>query len=478
MINGNDLISWGFKPGAWFKNALALADKMDRENHFSGTQHTIEDIREAIMKIVPVEPVYISKQDISTVPIHYNIDTETDYEKINLEKVKFHMEELARVPTICALSVMPDACPSGHQAGTIPVGGVAVAKNAIHPGMHSSDVCCSVAASYFPSNADPVKIMDAGMKLSHFGKGYRQYSHDMQISSDLLNRFERNSFLGGTSGIASKAFATQGDGNHFFYVGRLDSTGQIVLVTHHGSRKPGADLYKKGIAAAVRLTSQICPSVESHNAWIPYDTQEGQDYWEALQLIRTWTKNSHFAIHDSVAKYLGLKIKNRHWNEHNFVFKRGNMFYHAKGATPNYAGFASDTLGQTLIPLNMAAPILVGHVNKDYEYATHLNAPSLGFAPHGAGRNFSRTEFQKTMAEKGLTPKKMIEDVLSKYDIRAYSGKHDISEFPLAYKNADQIIQSIRKFGLTDIVDMIHPLGSIMAGHDSFSYRKKDKKTE
>ena len=35
-------------------------------------------------------------------------------------------------------------------------------------------------------------------------------------------------------------FGTQGDGNHFFFVGRIASTGETALVTHHGSRKPGA----------------------------------------------------------------------------------------------------------------------------------------------------------------------------------------------------------------------------------------------
>ena len=89
------------------------------------------------------------------------------------------MAELMRVPTIVAGTVMPDACPSGTAPGTIPVGGVVAAKEAIHPGMHSADICCSMAVSVL-GDIDPIPVLDAGMKLSHFGGGGRPYSHDMR----------------------------------------------------------------------------------------------------------------------------------------------------------------------------------------------------------------------------------------------------------------------------------------------------------
>ena len=58
------------------------------------------------------------------------------------------MTELMRTPKIIAGAVMPDACPAGPK-GTIPVGGIAVSE-AIHPGMHSADICCSMAISVYP----------------------------------------------------------------------------------------------------------------------------------------------------------------------------------------------------------------------------------------------------------------------------------------------------------------------------------------
>jgi len=270
-----------------------------------------------------------------------------------------------------------------------------------------------------------------------------------------MAEFEANTFLAMITEAAVRHFATQGDGNHFFYVGRLASTGQVALVTHHGSRKPGALLYKAGMETAERYRRQLSPETPAHNAWIPFETDEGRAYWTALQLIRTWTKKNHFAIHDVVAGALGLKVKDRFWNEHNFIFRKSDgLFYHAKGATPAWAGFAADSNGLTLIPLNMAEPILI---------TRGLNADkALGFAPHGAGRNFSRSAYMRKHA--GKTEEQMVAEQTKGIDARFFCGIPDVSELPGAYKSAAVVRKQIAEFGLAEIVDTIEPIGSIMAG--------------
>jgi len=126
------------------------------------------------------------------------------------------------------------------------------------------------------------------------------------------------------------------------------------------------------------------------NAWIPADTEDGKAYWDALQLIRKWTKANHNAIHQGVVERSNAQVGERFWNEHNFVFKRDDLYYHGKGATPAWSDYASDATGLTLVPLNMAEPVLVVR-GKDADH-------SLGFAPHGAGRNFSRSEHKRRWA--------------------------------------------------------------------------------
>ena len=102
-----------------------------------------------------------------------NIEAEDEAERANIEVVSRHMNELMRLPTVVAGAIMPDACPSDHRLGAIPVGGVAASRDAIHPGMHSADICCSMGVTIFDSGSDAGSILDAGMKLSHFGAGGR-----------------------------------------------------------------------------------------------------------------------------------------------------------------------------------------------------------------------------------------------------------------------------------------------------------------
>jgi tRNA-splicing ligase RtcB (3'-phosphate/5'-hydroxy nucleic acid ligase) len=79
------------------------------------------------------------------VPFAMLIEAASELERANIAAVTQHMDALMRVPTIVAGAVMPDACPSGVTAGTVPVGGVVACEDALHPGFHSSDICCSVA---------------------------------------------------------------------------------------------------------------------------------------------------------------------------------------------------------------------------------------------------------------------------------------------------------------------------------------------
>lgn len=445
VITGKTLIEMGYKPGPWFAGAVNAAE----EARVAGA-----DWRAVVASLAPAPVVVRSMRRDGEVDVFSNIRAEDENEADNVAKVEEHMRELMRVPTIKSGAIMPDACPSGFALGTIPVGGVVAAENAIHPGFHSADICCSMAISVF-GDIDPTAALDAGMKLSHFGGGGRPRGEQIRPPVEIMEAFAGNPFLKSLDSAAIEHFSTQGDGNHFFYVGRIASTGQIALVTHHGSRKPGAMLYKAGMAVAEKNVRRISPETPRHNAWIDADTREGEDYWIALQTIRAWTKASHFQIHDLIASALGAKVSDRFWNEHNFVFRKSDgLFYHAKGATPAYEGFAADDSGLTLIPLNMAEPVLI---------TRGKNAPhGLGFAPHGAGRNFSRTAYMRQFGD--MPHADIVAEQTKGIDARFFFGVPDISELPGAYKNAAAVRAQIDEFGLAEVVDTVEPIGCIMAG--------------
>lgn len=460
-ITSDTLKSWGHVPSPEFGRALEVA----RAAAAAGIEEDRIRAKLEDMKPPPAPPT-LALQNAGDVPCHFNIEASDNADEVeNLTKVRETMMAVIKTPTVVAASVMPDACPAGPK-GTIPVGGVVAARNAIHPGMHSADICCSVMMTDL-GEADPKTVLDAAESVTHFGPGGRRNGQRFTMSQDLMDAFRANRFLSNPKilRMAVEHLGTQGDGNHFLFVGTSRNTGRTAIVTHHGSRGPGAVLYKLGMEVAETFRKTLSPDTLKQNAWIPADTPEGQDYWEALQLMRKWTKANHNAIHQATVDTSRADASERIWNEHNFVFKRGDLFYHGKGATPAWGDYAADATGLTLVPLNMSEPVLVVR-GSDAEHA-------LGFSPHGAGRNFSRTEHKRRMGK--VTAQEALVAETDGLDIRFPAGGIDASELPSSYKNADSVVSQIHKFGLAEIVDYIDPYGCMMAGDIPPFWKTKKK---
>ena len=440
MLSGKDLLAAGVPQNRHFGAALAaanqtLADTNDREAAIAAAM-AIADVPH-----YPLSPA-------GEKPLHVNLDATNEDERANRDAAVASMTEVLRTPGVRAGALMPDACPAGP-LGTIPVGGI-VASEHIHPGMHSADICCSMAISVLP-DAEPGALLDAVHAATHFGPGRRKRAVPMP---DALARLVADDPMLDDKAAASH-FATQGDGNHFAYVGRLRSDGRTVLVTHHGSRGLGALLYKSGMALAERIRREHAPDTLKQNAWLEADTKEGECYWAALQAVRAWTKGNHFAIHDLAAASLGLRVADRFWNEHNFVFRRSDgLFYHGKGATPAFDGWAEDATDLTIVPLNMREPILIVRGRN--------NPKGLGFSPHGAGRNMSRTAHKRRLGD--YSDAEVFARETKGIDARFWCGEIDVSELPSAYKDAAAVREQIGRYDLAEVVDEVVPHGCIMAG--------------
>jgi RNA-splicing ligase RtcB len=454
-ITGKTLIEMGYEPGKWFKEALEYANSQQLEG---------QDLMAYLDQVKPAPMIKLHDESKS---FNINIEAENDLEADNVNAVIESMKDLMRTPTIVTGAIMPDACPAGPK-GTIPVGGVVLAKNAIHPGMHSADICCSVMLTDF-GYIDPKEVLDKAHSITHFGFGGRARANEFDMPKDLLAKIQTHPLLNDekTVKVSRSHLGTQGDGNHFLFVGRSAKTGHTMMVTHHGSRGFGAILYKKGMQIAERFRKEMSIETLKHNAWIPFDTAEGQSYWSALQIIREWTKMNHTVLHQTTCDLLGINPLDRYWNEHNFVFQDNDLFYHAKGATPLDAKFMPDITGPRLIPLNMSEPVLI------VEGAT--TKTNLGFAPHGAGRNMSRSQHKRSKAE--FTIEEIFMQETEGLDVRFFSEEIDISELPSAYKNAAAVREQMDKFGLGTVQDEVLPYGCIMAGdwQKNAPWKKKRK---
>ena len=453
MKTGKNLIAVGYKPNSKFKSAL---------EHINANNLNDSEI---VIYMDSIQDVHISLHEK---PVEYfkNIRAENPDEEQNIVNTFKDMDSIMVTPTVVNGCIMPDACPTGP--GQIPVGGVVVARNAIHPSWHSADICCSVMMSNL-GYTNPKTALDFAHQVTHFGPGGRDKPGILPES--LIEEIMNNPFLNSEKSLelAKTHLGTQGDGNHFLFIGVSKSNGKTFMVTHHGSRGFGALLYKKGMECAEKFRKKISPATSPKNAWIPYDTIEGEQYWQALQIVRKWTKFNHASIHGSTMQTLELPRRTQFWNEHNFVFKVDDLFYHAKGATPLDDKFMPDSFqGLRLIPLNMGQPILV------VKGATTLN--NLGFAPHGAGRNISRKQHKLNHQDK--TIEQLFAEETAGLDVRFFSKNIDISELPSAYKNASSVMEQINEFALGEIVDVIKPFGCIMAGdwEKNASWKNKKKK--
>lgn len=451
-ITGKKLIELGFEPNKYFGELLTQLNNK--------ALHDEESIREfatsflAQKKTIEVEPFTVAR------PFHVNIRATNKVEAENIAIVLRHMEAIMKTPTVIEGALMPDACPTGE--ASIPVGAVVSTTNAIHPNWHSSDMCCSVMATDL-GDVNPADVLLVASNVTQFGKGgrrgYMGFRNLLYDNKELLERIEDNYFTSAYVEKAASHLGTQGDGNHFLYVGRSKNTGSTYLVTHHGSRGFGSSVFKKGMQIAETFRRELSPLTAAQNAWIPFLEKEGQNYWEAIAIVRDWTKLNHSSIHDAIGHKLQRQYLDRFWNEHNSVFKEGEVFYHAKGATPvNDALLSDSSFGRRLIPLNMKEPILVVTGTK--------NATNLGFAPHGAGRNKSRKEHVASLASKSYQA--IFEEETRGIEAIFASGVMDLSELPSAYKDAVTVKSQIEEFNLATVVDEIIPYGCIMAGKIDF----------
>ena len=476
QIKARDLISAGWHEGRRIGPALRRA--RDLEDSGLGRADVLARLEQEFPKQLAV---ILPRHEPA--PLALAIEAETSEEAINVAAARARMNELLHSPVIHRGVLMPDTCPAGGGTATIPVGGAIAVENAIIPGAHSADICCSMFATFFPANHPTEELMDHLQKVTHFGAGGRPRGN--QFTSPVLDEpVWDNPFLKGLRSRAQDFLGTQGDGNHFAYVGRIrftdaqraaiESAGYTelaewivrrggefnVLVTHHGSRGLGADLYKRGQVAARKWCDENAKDIPDAACWLPADSPEGADYWNALQYISRWTRENHALIHENVLRRIGQRALVQIGNEHNFVWKRGDVFLHGKGATPAWR----DAKGRPLlglIPLNMAREILLvlGADNPDY----------LSFCPHGAGRNLSRSAMLRPYkdADGELDParvKAALEATTAGIDVRWYNGAPDLSESPLGYKDATKVKAQIARFGLATVVGEIEPRGCIMAG--------------
>jgi tRNA-splicing ligase RtcB len=417
--------------------------------------------------------------------------------------------------------VMPDM----HQGYGFPIGGVAATRlpdGVISPGAIGYDINCGVrllgsqieyeqAAPYLPELAS---ALDRNCPSGVGRKGHlhlsdaeldqvcRQGSHWAfkagYASQADLDRTEESGQLEGAlpERVSKQAkergrgqLGTLGAGNHFIEVELVDQIfdqaaaqaiglqeGHLALMIHCGSRGFGHQVctdYVKEFQGAVHRYGIRLPDRELVCA--PLDSPEGQAYLGAMRAAANYA----FANRQVLAHYARkafeevLAGKVRNWHLHQVYDIAHNMgkvethqvegqpvrvCVHRKGATrafgPGFEGLPEEyrPIGQpVLVPGSMgtASWVLVGTQGSMER--------SFGSTCHGAGRMMSRSQAKKTVRGERLREELQARGI----QVRAGSLAGLAEEAPQAYKDVDEVVETVAGAGIARKVARLRPVAVV-----------------
>ena len=417
---------------------------------------SLESPKKLIPKLVAAPAVYAADATygpLATAIIEYHANnvplSEIEYsswgEDFDDNSIR-QIRNACKLPVARAAALMPDA----HSGYGLPIGGVLACENAIIPYGVGVDIACRMKMTITDLPVETVEQNEAAQckeldqaleKGTLFGTGRkwkRPNEHAVLDEDWTITAVTRE-----TRDRAVGQLGTSGSGNHFVEWGvltlpaaefGLEPGKYVALLSHSGSRGPGAltckrytDIARRMAPAKIKNDSQL-----RHLCWLDMDTQEGQEYWLAMNLMGRFASANHEVIHNNVTRLAGAQSLATIENHHNFAWleEHGDqsLYVHRKGATPAGAGEVG------VIPGNMADSCFVVRGKG--------NAASLNSASHGAGRCMSRTKAKEQFIWKEW------QTHLAEKNVRLLAGGLD--EVPGAYKNIHEVMAA-----QTDLVDVI-----------------------
>jgi tRNA-splicing ligase RtcB len=352
------------------------------------------------------------------------------------------MRWACQLPVALRGALMPDA----HLGYGLPIGGVLATENAVIPYAVGVDIACRVKMTVLDLPNDSLetdfdRLKSALVRETQFGVGakFKQrrrhdvMDHDWNVSPITRENKDR----------AWAQLGTSGSGNHFVEFGLLSIGADagldlpegkyLALLSHSGSRGTGAAVCQEYSKRAMDAHPEL-PDKLRHLAWLDLDTEDGQEYWAAMNLMGEYASANHACIHRHIKEALGAEVLLDIENHHNFAWKETHdgkeVIVHRKGATPAGKG----VLG--IIPGSMATPTYIVRGRGEPE--------SLNSAAHGAGRVMSRRKAHRT---------------LNWEDARAFLKERGVTllsagldEVPAVYKDIRQVMNAQ--------ADLVEPLAT------------------
>lgn len=353
------------------------------------------------------------------------------------------------------LALMPDA----HLGLGATVGSVIPTDRAIIPAAVGVDIGCGMIAvrtqytrDQLPADRRPLReAIERAVPLSA-GAANRKVSREH--TERRLAELRSGAADAGFDPASYKRdwelqLGTLGSGNHFIEV-TVDEVDRVWLFLHSGSRGVGNRIAQHHIRVAQRLCEMWRIDLPHRDlAYLPEDTDE---FWAYIRQMR-WAQ--HYALlnreemMDRVVRRFGEWVGapdpesvERHEEincHHNYTEQETHfgrqVWLSRKGAInaePGRPGLIPGSMGT-------ASYVVVGKGNK----------LALNSAPHGAGREFSRTRARKTFTREDL---RAAMTGIEYRDTDAF-----IDEIPAAYKDIDRVMADA-----ADLVEIRHTLRQLV----------------
>ncbi len=387
----------------------------------------------------------------------YEFSERKEYVIYGQENIEYgaieQMETAMRLPVTEAGALMPDA----HLGYGLPIGGVLATKNAIIPYAVGVDIGCRMCLSIYEMAASTIDHNRSRLKTilkdnTRFGRA----SFDRPRNHDIIDRsiFNEVKVIRDLKDKAFGQLGSSGGGNHFVEFGVTEISDEqnefglkvgsyLSVLSHSGSRGLGANIARH----YTQVAKEKCklPKGAVHLAWLDLDSEEGQEYWLAMNLAGDYASACHHQIHDRLSEALAEQPIARVENHHNFAWKEKlpdgtEVIVHRKGATPAGKG----ELG--IIPGSMSAP---GFIVRGKG-----NPLSINSASHGAGRKMSRSKAKASLN------KKEVSQFLKKQDIDLIGG--GVDEAPMAYKDIHKVMANQQD--LVEVIGSFQPKIVRMSG--------------
>lgn len=299
--------------------------------------------------------------------------------------------------------------------------------------------------------------------------------------SELLSARARERGLG--------QLGTLGSGNHFLEVQAVDEifdqagaeayglrVGQVTVMIHCGSRGLGYQVCEDFLEVLRRATRTYGMELpDPQLACAPVSSPEGREYlaamaaaanyaWANRQCITHWVREAFQEVLGKPAERLGLHLvydvahNIAKLETHSVNGKERLMCVHRKGATRAFpAGHPEVTARYRRVGQPVLIPGSMGTASYVCAGAAMAMEQSFGSTAHGAGRVLSRHAAIRQAQGRSIGAE------LAAMGIQVMArGRETLAEeAPAAYKDIDEVVETVHQAGLSRKVARLRPLGVV-----------------